>query len=59
MTSPKPDDDNVAQSTTPEEGNAEGDHGQEDPKLKDGEPMDDSHDIDVKEQDRWLPIANG
>jgi len=59
MTSPPKgaEDDNVAQSTTPEEGNAEGDHDQE-TKSRDDQPMDDLHDIDVKEQDRWLPIAN-
>jgi hypothetical protein len=57
---PKPDDDNVAQSTTPEEGNAEVDQGPSPPKVPGKDDiMDDSHDIEVKEQDRWLPIANG
>ena len=55
---PKPDEDNVAQSTSPEDGN-EGEQGHKQDELKDDTNMDDSHDIDVKEQDRWLPIANG
>lgn len=56
---PKPDDDNVVQSNSPEDGSNQNLAGQEgkDPELT--ELMDDSHDIDVKEQDRWLPIANG
>jgi hypothetical protein len=56
---PKPDEDNVAQSTSPEDGN-EGEPGpKQDETAKDDTIMDESHDIDVKEQDRWLPIANG
>jgi len=55
---PKPDEDNVAQSTSPEDGN-EGEPGpKQDETAKDDTIMDESHDIDVKEQDRWLPIAN-
>jgi hypothetical protein len=56
---PKPEDDNVAQSTTPEEVAAEVDQGQSSPKETGEDKMEESHDIEVKEQDRWLPIANG
>jgi len=55
---PKPDDDNVAQSHSPEDGNNQNLPGQEEKNPDGPEGMDDSHDIDVKEQDRWLPIAN-
>jgi len=55
---PKLDDDNVAQSPSPEEGHRVP-TGQEEGEQGHGDTMDDSHDIDVKEQDRWLPIANG
>jgi len=59
MSSPqKLDDDNVAQSHSPEEGQ-QIPTGQEEGEQGLGETMEDSHDIDVKEQDRWLPIANG
>jgi len=55
---PKPDDDNVAQSTSPEDGNDQVDLVEQGEDSEKGRIMDDSHDIDVKEQDRWLPIAN-
>jgi len=56
---PKPDDDhNVAQSNSPEDGNNQNLPGQEQKDPEGPGEMDDSHDIDVKEQDRWLPIAN-
>jgi hypothetical protein len=63
---PKPDDENVAQSITPEEDrNTEVDRDQSTPRESGKDDtqtagiMDDAHDIEVKEQDRWLPIANG
>jgi hypothetical protein len=55
---PKTEDDNVAQSS-PDEGIVEGDPGQNKDETAKDDIMDESHDIDVKEQDRWLPIANG
>jgi hypothetical protein len=56
---PKPEDDNVAPSSSPEDGNAEGEQGPKQTEEGVEKEMEDSHDIDVKEQDRWLPIANG
>jgi len=55
---PKLDDDNVAQSASPEEGN-QVPTGPEEGEPGTGDTMEDSNEIEVKEQDRWLPIANG
>jgi hypothetical protein len=53
---PKPDDGDVPPSPRSEE-NSNGDD--DNPKEADKPIMDTPEDIEVKEQDRWLPIANG
>jgi nuclear transcription Y subunit beta len=54
-TPPKPDDGDVVQSPRSEENSGDGDKSKDEGKIM----ADEIIDIEVKEQDRWLPIANG